>query len=350
MPNAEDNPRIGPSGNVPDRNRANAEDEQADRDMRSADVREPARGKADADGEGGRIEPKGAFTVWVTDRAGNLLDRPTGDPSEPEVPPNPGRPDAADIYFGLMPSPHPPPKEQFELQANIDKILRVCQRLYLGTVSKPSTSEQEVRFRVYYMRLFRIAQLGLEGANPAPEVANTVLASIASDLIDDEAGIIKNGRLLTLGWYVFLYSAPALVLFCAIQWFADTWIVSGLKSLLIVPAALSCFLLLWVGCLVGVWLSYGIRKTKFSLSDLITSDDDRLAPHIRLVFAGLLTLIIGMLFTLKFIELKIGAVSLTNIAQDPMLAFVVGSFCGISELALPASIGSRAATFIQNIR
>jgi len=33
-----------------------------------------------------------------------------------------------------------------------------------------------------------------------------------------------------------------------------------------------------------------------------------------------------------------------------MLALLVGLFCGISELALPASIGSKAKSFIDNIK
>lgn len=74
---------------------------------------------------------------------------------------------------------------------------------------------------------------------------------------------------------------------------------------------------------------------------------ERLAPHIRLLFAGLLTMLVGILLALKLIDLSIGAVSLTGITHSPLLAFIVGAFCGISELALPVSIGNRAGKLIR---
>ena len=92
-----------------------------------------------------------------------------------------------------------------------------------------------------------------------------------------------------------------------------------------------------------MWLSYGIRTTRFALSDLMATDSDKLQPSMRLVFAGTLTMILGLLCAMGVVELKIGGYALTRIASSPMLAFLVGTFCGISELTLPTSISERAA-------
>jgi hypothetical protein len=286
--------------------------------------------------------PRGAYMVWVTNATGDLLGLPTKE--QPCLQPNPGNPDAVDLYFGVLAAPDPPPKEQFALQLEIDKVLRACQRIYLE-----GAAPQPVKFRTYYTRLFRVAQLGLQGSQPMPEVAAIGLQSIASDLVDDEGATIKNAYLVRLGLYAGLYALAALLGYGVLKLMPAAGLNGVLARLGIDADLLACFMLLWVGCFAGVWLSYGIRKTKFSLMDLTSSDEDRLAPHIRLVFAGLLTMLIGMLFSLGLLELQLGAVSLTDITRSPLLAFIVGAFCGISELALPASIRNRATQLIDGI-
>jgi hypothetical protein len=222
--------------------------------------------------------------------------------------------------------------------------LSVEQRLYLrGAVRNPE------RFRIYYVRLFHIAQLGLQGA-AQPEIAAAALAVVTADLLDDEAGRVKNAHLRALGVHALKFSMPFALLYLIIGLSPNGFFVAGLRDLAIDPPTLAAFSVLWIGCFTGVWLAYGIRKAKVSLSDLVTTDEDRLDPQIRLIFAGLLTMLLGILFTLGVFELKIGAVELTDIAARPMLAFLVGTFCGISELVLPASVGDRAGAWMNGLR
>lgn len=283
--------------------------------------------------------PGGAYRVWLADESGSLIDPPGDDGVQPHQ--NPGKPDAVDIVFVVE---TPPPKEQSALQGEIDKVLGVIQRLYLrSAVPNPE------RFRLYYVRLFHLAQLGLQG-NAQPEIAAAALAVVTADLLDDEAGRVKNAHLRALGSHALKFSLPFALLYLVIGLSPNGFFAAGLRRLAIDPPTLAAFAVLWIGCFTGVWLAYGIRKAKVSLSDLVTTDDDRLEPQIRLVFAGLLTMLLGMLFTLGVIELKIGAVALTDIASRPMLAFVVGTFCGIGELVLPASVGNRAGAWVSGLR
>jgi hypothetical protein len=284
--------------------------------------------------------PKGAYIIWVADAAGNLINPATED--RPELQPDPGNPLAVSLLFALSNATEPPPKDQSALQIEIVKVLRTCRRLYLE-----ASPPRPARFRIYYTRLFRLAQLGLQGDNPQPEVAATALATVTADLIDDEGAAIKNGYLVKLGRYVCIYSAPPLALYALLHLLPWEWTNAGLGRLNIDLELLSSFLLLWIGCFAGVWLSYGIRKTQFSLADLTNSDQDRLAPHIRLLFAGLLTMLIGILITFGLIDLSVGTVALSDITEWPLLAFLVGAFCGISELSLPVSISNRASTIIK---
>lgn len=287
---------------------------------------------------------RGAYIIWVADNNGDLIDPPP-DPRVRSREPNPASPGAVDIFYGLKDSPSPPPDDQIDLQLNIDKVLRAARVLYMG--SEPPQPE---KFRPYFVRLFRIAQLGMEGPNVAPGVAKGVLAAIAADLIDDEAGKIKNAYLMRLGKCTVLYSSVCFALYVFLRLFPGEAIGTALRRMQVDPPLLAAFALLWIGCFIGVWLSYGIRKSTFTLVDLTRSEDDLLAPPVRLVFAGLLVTVVGLLFALDLVELRIGQMSLTNLTWNPMLALLIGLFCGISELALPSSIGARAKGFLNSIK
>jgi hypothetical protein len=232
----------------------------------------------------------------------------------------------------------------------VQRVLRTVQVLYGKTDA--DSERNATQFRIYYVRLYRLAQLGLEGSNVAPDIATTALESTTSDLIDDEAANVKRTHLRILGRNAATASAGYLMVYFLMRLIACYWGVGdafllhmGVSTLLVAN-----FMLLLTGCSVGVWLSYGIRTTTFKLSDLTVTDSDRLTPIIRLIFAGSLTVILGIVFVIPLVDVKIGTISASNISTFPMLAFVVGCFCGVSELALPATISKRASDFIQSIK
>lgn len=290
---------------------------------------------------------QGSYKIWTLDRVGAFV----GDPTNPNEVPNPTDPKAWDIYYGLPPdSPQPPPKDQSELQERIQKVLRSVQQLY-KTFDQEKKDRASIQFRNYYVRLFKLAQLGLEGANVATEIASSALTSLTAELIDDEAGRVKNAHLQTLGWHALGAAVPFAICYLILKQTGSNGTVAHLMSMLDIKRELMAnFMLLWIGCFLGVWLSYGIRTASFTLSDLTITDGDRLSPTIRLVFAGTLTMILGIVFAYPILEIKIGDVPITNFKIQPMLAFLVGCFCGISELVLPTTVAKRASDFISNIK
>jgi hypothetical protein len=332
----------------------------------------------------------GFFKIWPMDAAGKLIDHPSGaQPAPPttnsveaaspstnvavlQVPkppqgqpvilaaPDPSRAEAVDIYFGLLQDiTQPTPKEQADLLDRVQKVLRVIQYLFLHGRPEDTKSESEPvkerrrrLFRTYYIRVYRLAQLGLEGPNVSPDIANSALTSMIADLIDDEAGNVKNRHMRGLGARALALAAPCLLLYVLLKLITAYW-HDGAKFLsnLGVEAPLaSGFMILLAGCFLGVWLSYGIRTTTFTLDDLLVTDQDRLNPLVRLLFAAALTAIIGIIISLPIVELKLGTFSLTALAQLPMLAFLIGCFCGISELVLPTAVAKRAGDFISNLK
>ena len=282
----------------------------------------------------------GSYKIWPADTDGVPLDLPPESATDSQ--PNPSDERAVEIYFGLDPAaPQPPPKEQVELQTEIENMLRIVRKILIA-----EDSARNEKFRFYYMRMFRLAQVGLEGSNASPETARTALTATIDHLIDDEGARVKNAHLQALGKLAALLALPFLILYALFRLLPKNGPTDHLfTALAIHPEVIANFMLLWTGCLLGVWLSYGIRTTTLSLSDLV-GDSDRLLPVIRLAFAGLLTMILGIFFVLGVVEIKLGGFSITDISKVPMLAFLVGVLCGISELALPASIAKRASSLV----
>ncbi len=290
----------------------------------------------------------GSYKIWTADGQGALVDPP--DPSDPNRNPypDPGKAAAVDLYFGIdKGAPQPPPKEQVELHIEIERVLSIVQKLYLAHASRP-----HARFRRYYVRIFRLAQLGLDGGNASPDMAKVALDKVKQDLIDDEAGRVKNGHLMTLGRAVVACGLPILAGYLLLTLLPVAWLDPWLQKLGILRATAANFCLLWLGCFIGVWLSYGIRTATITLADLTVTDADRLVPSLRLVFAGLMTMLLGMLFTMGIVEIKLGGFAVSQIAEarNATLAFLVGALCGISEAALPEVASKRASTFIASLK
>lgn len=278
--------------------------------------------------------PKGAYGVWPTDKDGNTIGYSA------EALPNPALPEAVDIYFGILPG-HIPPQDQSDLQASVSQVLNVAKKLYL-----PENAQPLPAFRLVYTRLFRIAQLGLEG-DAAPAIAKAGLDRLTQDLIDAEGGRVKNLHLAQLGaraaWLAAIFAAVYLLL-CAS---AGNLL---LRAIGVDAQTARSFMMLWVGCFGGVWMSYAIRTTTFTLRDLVITDADRLQPLVRLIFAGLLTMALGLVLTLGWADLKLGQISLAAFIKNPTEGLLFGLFCGVSELLLPGMVSQRASDVLSKLR
>jgi hypothetical protein len=157
---------------------------------------------------------------------------------------------------------------------------------------------------------------------------------------------VKNGHMQRLGKWAILLALPCLLFYAILRLDTESGFVRTLKALDVDPIMLSSFMMLWVGCFLGVVISYGSRTTTMNLNDLINTDADRLLPQLRLVFAGTLTMVLGVFLVLGVMELKIGSMSTEHIGSNPMLAFLIGALCGISELVLPGTVTKKASDLL----
>lgn len=276
--------------------------------------------------------PIGAYRIWPVDRDGKLTDL--------TQPADPAAHEAVDIYFGLLDSTIAPPKDQMDLQDTIGQVLDTVRKLYLR-----ENGEQAAAFRLFYIRLFRAAQLGLEG-NAVPDVAKAVLDRLTDDLIRTEGPRVKNLHLKILAISAAKLSAATILLYAVLSFAAmkETLVLLDIDGLVA-----RCFLMLWTGCFIGVWMSYAIRKSALKLRDLTVAEDDFLEPFTRLVFAALLTNFVGLLLLFKVVEVKIGAISLQSFSGQPTVALLLGMVLGVNELLLPATVGTKTRELVDKI-
>lgn len=287
----------------------------------------------------------GAYKIWSLDSDGHYhklewLTDAQGHRTVPKYPPDPSDKDAVDISFNLIDSTEAPPKDQMDLQDEIGQVLEAVRKLYLH-----DNGTQKPPFRLFYVRLFRLAQLGLEG-NAVPDVARAALDRVTDDLLRAEGPRVKNMHLKILAKAAAKLGAIALTAYFVLRLAAlGEWFTHFQVD----PIVTSSFMVVWVGCFIGVWLSYAIRKSVLKLRDLTVGEDDFLEPVTRLVFAGLLANVIALLLLFGVVKIAIGPLSLNAFATNPSIALLLGIFLGVNELLLPSAVAKRSRELIDKL-
>jgi hypothetical protein len=258
----------------------------------------------------------------------------------PTPPFAPNDPQAVDLYFDIDTAVQSPPQDQLDLKRDIERALFTVRRLF-----PTNNGHENPKFRPYYVQLLNLAVLGLVGPNAAPEVTRRAFENLTSELIDNEGPGVKNEHLQRLARAALALAVPFSILYvflclCARQ----HWLMLLLQKLDVNGQEFASFMLLWIGCFVGVVLSYGSRTTKMTLEDLVVPDSDYLLPVTRHLFAGTLTMIFGILISLGVFEVTLAGVSSKDMMSNPMIAFLIGTFFGVSELLLPGEVAKRAGS------
>lgn len=228
------------------------------------------------------------------------------------------------------------PDDQLDLKDEIEQSLIVLRAIYLPT---------DPRFDEYFQAFLSAAQGGLVGDNAHPNVALRSIRALKEEISSREGGAIKNRYVKSL-----LREAA---IFGAIGYILSVLFLNGMTiyGTILIPAStsISAFCLLWLGCMAGVWVSYGVRNPTVEYNSLHMPERDRLEPRIRLIFTGTLTMIFGLMVALKVIVVQIGGVqgpSSDQFLSNWMMAVFLGAICGLSEMALPTTMLSKATTLL----
>lgn len=296
--------------------------------------------------------PEAVFRVRVADKSGVELHTEPGQAAMPSD----SRARQLVIDVDIPKGGPSPTATDMALYREVSRIEHALLELY------PEGAEHaQSRFRIFFVRLFYIAQLALEGdvkdtpdgkilsvgGRLSPEAAKAEIQAIADELIEDEAPRIKNRHLRELGRWAAITGAPALLGYVLISLLTPAPGSANefsrfMTRLHAEPAAAGCFMLLWVGTMVGVCLSYAFRTTTFGLADLTRTDSDHLSPQMRLLITGTLAVMLVLMAVLSLGDVSIGNVSLAKVAENPMLAVVVGAILGIGEQKLSGTVATKA--------
>lgn len=215
-------------------------------------------------------------------------------------------------------------EEQLALRDEIDRTLSILRILF---------KEDEQSFQYYFQSILSLAQAGLVSDYASPKVSKRALDELKNEILAREGGKVKNRYMRELGKKVLSLGLP-------------TFIIGSFFFFSKVFAPQTAFLFLWSGAMCGVWLSFGVRKSIFKFQDLAIIEEDRLDPTIRLIFTGLLTVIIGLLLATGVLTINIGSVSTTAFEKDIRVALLIGMSCGFSEQALPEKIKEQTSKFL----
>ena len=228
-----------------------------------------------------------------------------------------------DIYFQVKKPGCP--SDQQALKNEVERVLSVLKILY------PDLANH--RFNDAFAKLLALSQLGLAGAKPSTLIAKSALDSLKQEVVDREAGRVKNDYMIKLGRWGILFSGVALL---------GYWVLSACSQALAPLSEYRNFLLLWTGCMVGAWCSFATRKVLLTFFDLARLEEDLIEPPLRLALAGLLTTILGLVFVTGFANLVIGTFQASDFLKNATVALLTGALAGMAEKALPAAVMQRA--------
>lgn len=228
------------------------------------------------------------------------------------------------IDFATLAESGEPPDNQLQLKSDVEQTLHGLQAIY---------NDRKVDYKRFYDALLSLAQCGLVGEYAQPKVASLALVQLRNEVIALEAHKVKNEYLKRLGLTALALGLPCAILGAIIDGFLGHNFISN-------------FLFVWASCMAGVWVSFAARKITLTFEELETPERDMLRPLLRLLFAGILTLMISMVLISKMVDVTIGGFSSSRLTTDVVVAIIVGSLCGFSELVLPSKLFKQAKLFL----
>jgi hypothetical protein len=244
--------------------------------------------------------------------------------------------DNLDIEYRVDPNAQGPcPDDQLALKNDIEAAEAALKVLY------PDESLRLPKFR----ELLSLASVGLAGANAAPKIAAAALASFKQGILLTEGGARKNRYLKDLGKFAVLFAALPLLVAVVLRYGVPCfWTLSSCAKT--VAALLTNFSLLWSGAMLGAWLSYGLRTEVLTFEELVLPEEDRLEPLVRLLFVGMLAMVLGLALYIGVLDISFGKVSSRQFIHRTALALLLGVLMGASERALSGQVTKLAGNLL----
>jgi hypothetical protein len=199
----------------------------------------------------------------------------------------------------------------------------------------------------YYDQLFRIAKNSFDES-----FATKRLEAFKEKIVLKDGDGLNNKRIKYFGLEAIKLSTIALVLYNVLLIlsflpFENCQFLSGLSNLKTLYAEFN-LLILFVGSMVGIWFSFVLRKQTLRFDDLISFDEDRMMPRVRLLFTGLLSTFVGLVFITKIIDIKVSDLSVDDFlgnSHGGLKFLLLGVVLGLNDLLLGKFIQNKTSQF-----
>lgn len=185
------------------------------------------------------------------------------------------------------------------------------------------------KYRPYFDRLLSTAQSGLVGKNPITATALASIEQMKVELSNREGRGIKTRYLVEMGWMCLASAVLAILLFLT----ADSWRIFASEV-----AALKYYFAVWAGAMVGLWVSYAVRRSEVSYEELATMDRRTTEAGIRVIFVGLVASAFALFLSTGLIEFSVGGLDLNDFKTGAEIALLIGIIAGFSEQTLPTRL------------
>ncbi|QOR36277.1 hypothetical protein IMX26_05545 [Clostridium sp. 'deep sea'] len=225
-----------------------------------------------------------------------------------------------DIIFSLNEN-----KEIPEVYSDLIKEVQL-----INSVINKVYERNEANKNRYFKRLLRTAQAGAVGEFAKPELAVISLEGLKKEILEREGGNIKNNYMIKLGLNALALSIVFLIL---------AFIFSNTNKNLLAY----CFV--WIGAMVGTWMSFAIRKMELKFEDLFSLENDKMSPLIRLIFTSITATFVLLLMKNGVINISSGSFS-ANSPNSNEFAFIIGAFSGLAEKKLATDLYNKSVSVL----
>ncbi len=277
-----------------------------------------------------------ASAALIAERVKRGIDRPP--PAAADTKPKPTAPafefegGHKNENFNLRPKPDwsgPVPTDQSGVSQQVYAAANVLKLLH----QQKEFGTDEKTYKEFVARILQAGEAGCVAANVQTKLASDALDQIRADIIRRVGRRIVFKYLLGLAEWAFVGIAVAVVAI-----FLTGRAAPGPPLHL---NAVAGYGWVFIGAMVGAWLSVAMTWRNVSFDDLQDFVRLRREPVIRMLFAVVLALVFALFLRLQFITLKIGTADLGAFAGSASLALAVGIIAGIGQKALSVQIIDR---------
>jgi hypothetical protein len=193
-------------------------------------------------------------------------------------------------------------------------------------------------FGEFVGRVIQATRAGLVGSNAQPRLGRDAIDQIRAEIVMRRGVRMKILYLLKLLAWAALGLIPALILL-AIGWVGS--LEDGERTALV--AGLGW---VWIGALVGAWMSAAYRRGEVDFAGLPRFLDARFEPALRILFVGLLSVVVALGIRLELLEFSIEGHALASYTTDPLIGLLIGFVCGFAERAISRRLAQRVEDLV----